>query len=326
MSETPRQPSGSKKVSASSQVFTTILTCSIGTRSYHDATPEERRDVFQDAWDKGNGFRFMFGTFNDVSIDTEANEGACEFIRGKIDEIVKDPVKARKLKPYDLYARRPLCDGNASSGQTYFEQFNRPNVDIVDLKETPINQVEAMGIRTSDDHLHELDVLIMATGFDAVEGNYGRMRIHGRGGKSLKDAWDDGPTSLFGVHVPEFPNMFMENGPLGPFTNQPPAIEAQVEWITSIIKEAEKIDSSAPVIEATQEGEKGWAALCEELAANSLFWKAEDNWIFGANIPGKKRCLRFYFGGMGAFYKELRDCASKGYPGFKSFTQEHARL
>lgn len=170
-----------------------------GTISYHDVSPQERQRIFQDAWDKGNGFRFMFGTFNDISIDWEANEGACEFIRNKIDEIVKDPEKARKLKPYDVYARRPLCDGNASTGQTYFEQFNRPNVDIVDLKETPIERIEPKGIRTSSGSLHELDVIVLATGFDAVEGNYNRMRIHGRGGKSLKDAWNDGPTSVFGV-------------------------------------------------------------------------------------------------------------------------------
>lgn len=219
----------------------------------------------------------MFGTFNDISTDPEANEAACEFIRTKIDEIVKDPEKARKLKPYDLYARRPLCDGNASSGQTYFEQFNRPNVDIVDLKETPIDHIEAKGIRTGDGHLHELDVIVLATGFDAVEGNYNRMRIQGRGGKTLKDAWEEGPSSMFGVHIPDFPNFFMINGPLGPFTNQPPAIEVQVEWITSIVREAEAASTPFPVIEATQEGQTWWSELCERLAANSLFWKAEDS-------------------------------------------------
>lgn len=110
----------------------------------------------------------MFATFSDISTDVEANEGACEFIRGKIDEIVKDPEKAKKLKPYDVYARRPLCDGNASNGQKYFEQFNRDNVDIVDLKETPIQQVEPAGVRTSDGVLHELDVLILATGSASI--------------------------------------------------------------------------------------------------------------------------------------------------------------
>ncbi|KAK4507941.1 hypothetical protein PRZ48_001676 [Zasmidium cellare] len=307
-------PSGDRKVTTEYRQW---------VNENYDEIWNTRQRIFQENWDKGNGFRFMFGTFNDISTDAEANEGACEFIRSKIDEIVKDPEKARKLKPHDVYARRPLCDGNASSGQSYFEQFNRPNVDIVDLKETPIDQIEAKGIRTGDGHLHELDVLILATGFDAVEGNYNRMRIHGREGKTLKDAWNDGPTSLFGVHVPDFPNFFMINGPLGAFTNQPPAIEAQVAWIASIIQEAER-SSSSPVIEATKEGQEGWSELCEKLAADSLFWKAEDNWIFGANIPGKKRCLRFYFGGMSGFHEELRKCVANHYPGFIPFAQEHA--
>jgi len=182
--------------------------------SYHDVSPEERERVFEENWQLGNGFRFMFGTFNDIASSAEANEGACDFIRRKIDQIVKDPEKARKLKPYDVYARRPLCDGNASNGQKYFEQFNRGNVDIVDLKEAPITAIEPEGIRTGDGMLHELDVLIFATGFDAVEGNYTRVAIHGRNDLSLKDAWEEsGPTSYLGMCVPDFPNLFMITGP-----------------------------------------------------------------------------------------------------------------
>ena len=181
--------------------------------SYHDVGPEERERIFQENWNKGNGFRFMFATFNDISTDAEANEAACDFIRRKIEEIVKDPEKAEKLKPHDVYARRPLCDGNASNGQKYFEQFNRENVDIVDLKQTPIEKIEPKGIRTSNDTLHLHDVIIFATGFDAVEGNYTRLAIHGRDGTSLKEYWDDlGPTAYLGVSVPGFPNFFMISG------------------------------------------------------------------------------------------------------------------
>ncbi|KAK5125016.1 hypothetical protein LTR85_001207 [Meristemomyces frigidus] len=289
--------------------------------SYHDVGPEERERIFEENWQKGNGFRFMFGTFNDVTTDDEANKAACEFIRGKIESTVLDKEKARKLKPYDVYARRPLCDGNASNGEKYYEQFNRDNVDIVDLKETPIEQIEDNGVRTSDGKLHELDVLIFATGFDAVEGNYTRIAIHGRDGLSLKDAWEEsGPTSYLGVCVPEFPNLFTITGAKGPFTNIPPAIEVQVEFITEAIALAEK--AGAPIIEATHEAEREWSALCEKLAANSLFWKAEDNWIFGANVPGKKRCLRFFFGGLKAYCEKLTECAKNGYAGFKPFAEE----
>ncbi|KAK5705884.1 hypothetical protein LTR17_021259 [Elasticomyces elasticus] len=290
--------------------------------SYHDATPEEREVVFEENWKLGNGFRFMFGTYNDIATNPEANEAACEFIRRKIDGIVKDPEKARKLKPHDVYARRPLCDGNASNGEKYFEQFNRPNVDIVDLKETPIERLEAGGVRTSDGILHELDVLIFATGFDAVEGNYTRLLIHGRDGVSLKDAWDEtGPTSYLGVSMPGFPNLFMLNAPKGAFTNQPPAIEVQVEFVTGIIAKAERVGGASPVVEPTYEAEKEYSALCEELAKDSLFWKAQDNWIFGANVPGKIRTLRFFFGGMQAYREKLEECAANGYAGFKPLSK-----
>ena len=221
----------------------------------------------------------MFGTFNDITTNPEANEGACEFIRRKIDQIVKDPEKARKLKPHDVYARRPLCDGNASNGQKYFEQFNRDSVDIVDLKETPIQEIEAKGVRTGDGKLYELDLLILATGFDAVEGNYSRMAIHGRDGVSLQDEWKDGPTSALGIFVPNFPNLMMVNGAKGPFTNQPPAIETEVEFIADTIERAEK--AGTRLVEVLPEGEQAWAKLCENLAEGSLFWKAEENWIFG---------------------------------------------
>lgn len=242
-------------------------------RSYHDATPEERERVFEENWQLGNGFRFMFGTFNDIAEDAEANEGACEFIRKKIGEIVKDPEKARKLKPDDVYARRPLCDGNAKNGQKYFEQFNRENVDIVHLGENPIEQIEAKGIRTSDGVLHEHDVIVFATGFDAVEGNYTRIAIHGRGGLSLKDSWEEtGPTAYLGFAVPQFPNLFMISGPKGPFTNIPPAIESQIEFISEAIGVAGRRPTRP--IEATREAEREYSAECERLAERSLFWNA----------------------------------------------------
>ncbi|KAK3110963.1 hypothetical protein LTR53_014227 [Teratosphaeriaceae sp. CCFEE 6253] len=294
------------------------------TTSYHDVSPAERTRIFEENWRKGNGFRFMFGTFCDLTTDAAANEGACAFIRAKIDGIVSDPVKAAKLKPHDVYARRPLCDGNARNGESYFAQFNRANVEIVDLKATPIERVEAEGVRTADGGLYELDLLIFATGFDAVEGNYTRVLIRGRGGRSLKEAWEEaGPTSYLGVCVPGFPNLFMINGPKGAFTNQPPALETQVEFITAIIAQAEQEARSrtdgveaVPVIEAEAEAERAYSKLCEDLAAHSLFWKAEDNWIFGANIPGKKRCLRFFFGGMKAYCDQLDKCVASGYAGF----------
>jgi len=201
---------------------------------------EQREKIFEEAWQKGNGFRFMFGTFCDISYDEEANKEAQNFIRKKIRAIVKDPAKARKLTPTDYYARRPLCDTG------YYQKFNCDNVDIVDIKETPITHFTEKGIVTSDGTKHELDVVICATGFEAVDGNYTRIPIRGRTGETLKQRWAEGPSSYLGVSVPNYPNLFMILGPNGPFTNLPPSIETQVEFISNLVEHANK---HAPALE-----------------------------------------------------------------------------
>ena len=162
----------------------------------------ERQEIFEAAWRKGGGFRFMFETFCDISYDEAANKAAADFIRRKISETVKDPETARKLTPTDYYARRPLCDAG------YYQQFNRPNVKLVALKETPIAKIIPEGVQLEHGGgLHELDVLIFATGFDAVDGNYSRVAIKGRDGRSLKEHWANAPTSYLGISVPDFPNV-----------------------------------------------------------------------------------------------------------------------
>src|SRR3990167_1447470 len=268
---------------------------------------EERRAVYQKAWETGCGFRFMFETFCDIATDETANETAAAFIRGKIAEIVKDPETARKLTPTDLYAKRPLCDSG------YYATFNRDNVSLVDVKANPIAEVTPRCIKTADGVEHELDVLIFATGFDAVDGNYTRIDLRGRNGKTIKDKWKAGPTSYLGVAASDYPNLFMILGPNGPFTNLPPSIETQVEWISDLIKHMN--DTGRQVVEATHEVEDGWTANCKEIAGYTLFPKA-DSWIFGANIPGKARTVMFYLAGLGAYTQKLNEVAGSGYPGF----------
>lgn len=291
---------------------------------------EERERKFEEAWQRGNGFRFMFWTFSDITVNPEANEEACKFVRKKISQIVKDPEKARKLTPTDYYARRPLCDAG------YYEQFNRPNVDIVSLKENPIERITEKGVALADGTHYDLDVLIFATGFDAVDGNYTRVAIKGRNGESLKEHWDrkGGPSTYLGVCVPGFPNLFMITGPNGPFTNIPPTIETQVEFIADTIARAEErhrekgsatnsngtadASASGPVVEALESAEDEWTQHCNDLSANSLF-KKTDSWIFGANVPGKKHTVLFYFGGLGAYRKVLQEVVDGEYRGFKPF-------
>lgn len=273
---------------------------------------EERRRVFQENWDKGNGFRFMFGTFCDIATDPEANAAAAAFIRSKIAEIVEDPETARMLTPTDLYAKRPLCN------EGYYETFNRDDVELVPVKENPIQEITPAGVRTADGVEHELDVLVFATGFDAVDGNYRAMDLRGRGGRHINEHWTDGPTSYLGLSKAGFPNMFMILGPNGPFTNLPPSIEAQVEWIGGLIGDAER--NGVRTVEPTQQAEDGWTATCEEIAGMTLFPQAE-SWIFGANVPGKKNAVMFYMAGIGAYRQQLAEVAENGYEGFERSTR-----
>jgi cation diffusion facilitator CzcD-associated flavoprotein CzcO len=268
---------------------------------------EERERIYQGAWDEGGGFRFMFETFCDIATDEAANEEAAKFIRRKIGEIVKDPETARKLTPTDPYARRPLCDSG------YYEAFNRPNVSLVNVKENPIIRVTQEGIVTEDDALHELDVLVFATGFDAVDGNYVRVDIRGRHGQSIQEHWASAPSSYLGVAASGFPNMFMILGPNGPFTNLPPTIETQVEWIADAIRHVSSTQTGR--IELKPDVESDWTDLCVDVASATVFGKV-DSWIFGANIPGKKRTVLFYLGGLSEYRKILEGEAAAGYPSF----------
>jgi cyclohexanone monooxygenase len=269
---------------------------------------EERDRVFQENWDKGNGFRFMFATFADIATSAEANEAAAAFIRAKIGEIVKNPETARKLTPTGLYAKRPLCN------EGYFETFNRDNVSLVSLKETPIEEITPRGVRTADGVEHALDVLVFATGFDAVDGNYRSMDLRGRGGKHIDKHWDEAPKSYLGLTTAGFPNMFMILGPNGPFTNLVPSIETQVEFIADVIRDAER--QGGAVVEATHEAEDAWTATCNEIANMTLFPKVE-SWIFGNNVPGKKPAVMFYMGGLVNYRAVLGDIQSNAFKGYR---------
>lgn len=284
--------------------------------------PRKREAIFEDLWRRGNGFRFMFGGFSDITTNPTANEGACDFIRRKIATIVKDPEKARKLQPKDAYARRPLCDGG------YYQQFNRSNVDIVHLQETPITTITPTGVQTTTEH-YQVDVLIFATGFDAIEGSYNRIRIRGRDGLSLTDYWDPtGPRAYLGITVPHFPNLFMVLGPQLPFTNIPPTLEAHVEIITHIIQRAERARVASggqfAIVEATQEAGDAWTKECEREAEGSLF-KSTASWIFGQNIKGKPYALRFYFGGLKKYYAYVQEMMENEYRGFQPLNAMETR-
>ncbi|MFC9935918.1 flavin-containing monooxygenase [Glutamicibacter sp. NPDC127525] len=268
---------------------------------------EERERIFEAAWNEGGGFRFMFETFSDLATDPVANEEAAKFIRRKIAQIVKDPDTAKALTPTDLYARRPQCDSG------FYEAFNRENVSVALVKDNPIAHLNENGIVLADGTEYELDVIVMATGFDAVDGNYVKVDITGRDGVALKDHWSEGPTSYMGISTAGFPNMFMVLGPNSPFTNLVPSIEAQVEAIGLAIKHLRSNETAW--MDVQPEAETRWTELCTDIANATLFPKA-DSWIFGANIPGKKHTVLFYLGGLKAFRDLVITESAGGFPNF----------
>lgn len=283
------------------------------SRSIWDATEEERDEIFEKAWNEGGGFRFMFSTFGDLARDKEANHIAGDFIKKKIRETIKDPAKAEKVMPSGLHNRRPVCDNG------FYATFNYDHVEPINITDTPIEEITPTGIRTSDGVHREYDVIIFATGFDAVDGNYRRMDLVGRDGLSINEAWKDGPTSFMGVTTPGFPNWFMILGPKGPFSNLPTAIELQVEFIAGVIKHTMAQDIA--LAEPTPEAEAYWDKLSQDAAEGSLYASA-DSWIFGANIPGKTRSLLFYMGGVSEMKRLFEEEAAAGYPNLISETSE----
>lgn len=285
------------------------------TRLTMSVSADERREIFQDCWDKGNAFRFMFSGFGDLTTSVESNQEACNFIKSKIDEIVKDPVKADALKPTELYARRPLCDSG------YYEIFNRDNVDIVSLRKNPLKEIVPEGIKLSDGTTVELDALILATGFDALEGSYLRVCIRGQEGRTLQDHWRGGASAHLGVACAGFPNMFIIAGPQGPFSNFPCSIECEVNFITECIAHAEKqtaastSDAVPPSIAVKASAEQAWLSHCDKLTEGSVF-KTTKSWIFGGNIEGRPTKVKFYFGGLVGYLAETKREIEAGFPSF----------
>ena len=281
----------------------------ISERIALETPPEERDALYEAAWQKG-GLQFR-ATFEDLMVNKAANDTASDFIRRKIREIVKDPVTAAKLSDIDHpYAtKRPPIDTD------YFETFNRDNVTLVDVKAAPIEQIEPWGIRTSNAE-YPLDIIVFATGFDAMTGPLLRMNIAGRNGKSLAEAWEAGPRNYLGLQIAGFPNLFTMTGPGSPsvLCNMPVAIEQHAEWITDCI--AYMREHGLERIEATPEAMANWVEQVNTVAGATLLPLATSSWYLGANIPGKTRVFMPYAGGMVPYRKICNDVAANNYEGF----------
>jgi len=277
------------------------------TISALSVSPEERERIYEAAWEKGNGFSFMLEHFADIVTSKEANDTATDFVRAKIAKIVKDPAVAAKLSPHDLYAKRPLAVDD------YYEAFNRDNVTLVDIKSDPIKALTKSGLQT-EGAMYDLDALVIATGFDAMTGNYLKIETIGRNGERLQDKWADGPQTFGGVSIAGFPNLFMVFGPMGPFTSQPLVHEWQIKWFTNLIKHMH--ENGLKTIEANKEAEEEWCKLCFDVADQTLFPQC-DSWINGGNIPGKPKVTMWYMGGMANYAAEMERMAGEGYKEYR---------
>jgi cation diffusion facilitator CzcD-associated flavoprotein CzcO len=278
-----------------------------------EVSEDERRATYESLWAEG-GFKFALGSYRDISYNEEANDTASEFIRSKIREIVKDPETREALVPsYPFLARRPIVDTN------YFETYNRDNVSLVDVKRHPILEVTADGIQTEQGEV-ELDIIVFATGFDAVTGPFYKMDLEGRDGANLPDKWSEGPTSYLGLMTADFPNMFMITGPGSTLGNLPLTIETHVEWVSDCIEFLR--ENGIATIEPLPSAEEEWSNHVREAGERSMMRYA-DSWFTGANIPGKARSYLYYLGHFGQYRKNLQEVANSNYEGFALDSEKH---
>ena len=274
-------------------------------------TPDEdRQSLYEAAWRRG-GLQFR-GTFQDLLANKAANDTAAEFVKAKLRQIVKDPETAEKLADIDhpYAAKRPPIDTD------YFETFNRDNVSLVDVRANPIEAITPDGIRLRDGTEHQLDIIVFATGFDAMTGPLLRMNISGRDGLKLSDVWENGPRNYLGLQVAGFPNLFTVTGPGSPsvLCNMPVCIEQHAEWIADAI--AYMRQHGLKTMETNIAAMDKWVAEVNRAADATLLPLATHSWYLGANVPGKPRVFMPYAGGMQNYRQICTDIAANNYQGF----------
>jgi cyclohexanone monooxygenase len=273
------------------------------------ATQEaERLAVYEKRWESG-GTTFM-AAFNDLIFSKASNDTAAEFVRSKIRAMVKDPVKAELLAPvnHPIGTKRICVDTN------YYLTYNRPNVDLVDVREAPIEAVTPDGLRVGGKD-YAFDAIVFATGFDAMTGALTRMGIVGRGGERLADKWEAGPRTYLGLMTAGFPNLFMITGPGSPsvLSNMMVSIEQHVDWVADCL--GHLAGRQLDCIEASLPAENDWVQHVNEVADTTLYPSAA-SWYMGANIPGKPRVFMPYIGGVGTYRQKCDAIAANGYEGF----------
>lgn len=281
--------------------------CAVETTPLGEIAPEETRPVLDKRWDLG-GLCFA-DSLSDVLIDPAVNDRVSEYVRTRIKEKVEDPAIAAKLLPTFPIAAKRMC---VDTG--YYEVYNQANVSLVDINETPLVRFTERGILAGETE-HEFDVIIMATGFDAMTGALNAMEIR-NGDLTLSEKWAHGPRTYLGLMSAGFPNLFTICGPQSPsvLSNMITSIEQHVEWIGDALDHLR--GQGLTRIEASVESEGNWVTTTNDLANLTLMPQAA-SWYMGANIPGKERVFMPFVGGVGLYRQVADGVAVSGYHGFE---------
>ena len=278
-------------------------------RTIADTRPEEVQKILEEHWPRGS-FRFVFETFDDLLGDPESNKVAGDFVIKKMKERVNDPEIAEMLTPkgYPFFAKRPPLDHN------YFEAYNRENVKLVDINDRePIVEFTETGIHTTENE-YEFDIVVLATGFQAYTGAQEALPIRGRNGLLLRDKWDAVSSSILGVFVAEFPNLFMITGPQAPFANLPTSIEQNIKYIVDCVKKMES--EGYDLCEPQQKAEDDWVQHVAEVHEQTLMAQGDKvhSWMMGANLEDRAPRVLIYFGGANVYYDLMRTSVDLGFP------------
>jgi cation diffusion facilitator CzcD-associated flavoprotein CzcO len=275
-----------------------------------ESSDEEIYEVLKPRWDEG-GFGIWLGSYVDIFFSDEANAKVRSFLHDRIREKVTDPETAELLVPkgYPFGVKRnPLDSG-------YFETFNEPHVHLVDVRTNPIAEITPTGVRLEDGAEYEFDAIVYATGFDAMTGPMNKIDIRGRGGRLLREKWDEGPRTYLGLTSAGFPNLFSITGPQSPsvLSNMPVSIEQHVDLVGTIIGAVR--ERGAETVEPTQEAEDAWVVHNAELVKPTLFETA-DTWYMGANIPGKPRVFMPNLSFVGPYRARCDEVVANNFEGF----------
>lgn len=278
-----------------------------------DCTSTQRQDILEEIYQDGS-LKLWLAGFGEVFFVEEISEAVSEFVRDKMRARLKDPRLIDVLVPtdYGFGTHRVPLETN------YLEVYHRENVDLVGVKDNPIARIRPEGVELADGSVHELDVIILATGFDAGTGALTRIDIRGRDNRSLTEDWGRDIRTTMGLMVHGYPNMLTTAVPLAPsaaLCNMTTCLQQQTEWISDTIRTLR--DQGRSVIEPTADGEEAWVAHHEETAAATLVPKT-NSWYLGSNVPGKPRRLLSYIGGVGTYRQKCAEEAAAGYPKFRT--------